>query len=122
MTQNELDELVAGNLPLKPVDFLVLAILQDGPRHGYGLVQEISARTRGQVSVRPGDLYRVLYRMVRQGLVAGEDGTDDDDRRRDYHVTDLGRRVARAEAVMLSDIIRDIGQSADTGQPGHAEA
>ena len=48
--------------PLKPVEFLVLSILQNGPLHGYGIVQEMNARTDGRVSPRPGDLYRILYR------------------------------------------------------------
>ena len=123
MTTKELDDMVAKNLPLKPVDFLVLAILRDGPMHGYGIVQEIASRTRDLVTVRPGDLYRVLYRMVRQGLVASEDegACDDDDRRRDYRITDLGREVARAEAAMLGDIIQDVS-TPELGQTDRAEA
>ena len=123
MTTEELDDMVAKNLPLKPVDFLVLAILRDGPRHGYGIVQEIASRTRDLVTVRPGDLYRVLYRMVRQGLVASdEDAGDDDDRRRDYRITDLGHEVAHAEAAMLGDIIRDVSTPTEVGQADRAEA
>ena len=44
----------------RTTDLLVLAVLGDGPQHGYGLAQEIAVRTKGQVAIRAADLYRVL--------------------------------------------------------------
>ncbi len=49
------------------MDLLILVVLIDGPGHGYAIAQEIGRRSRGQVTIRPGDLYRVLYRMDRAG-------------------------------------------------------
>jgi PadR family transcriptional regulator PadR len=100
-----------GGPPLKTTDLLVLAVLREGPQHGYAIAQEIAARTRGQVTVRPGDLYRVLYRMDRAGLIEAappparrRDASERDERRADYRITPLGRRVARAQATLLSEI------------------
>ena len=94
--------------PLRTTDLLVLTVLADGPQHGYGIAQEIGARTRGQLRIRPGDLYRVLYRMDRAGLIepATESSRrrENDERRVNYRITPLGRRVARAQAALLTEI------------------
>ena len=92
-------------LPLKPADFLLLAVLQDGPLHGYALVQEMAGRSDGRISIRPGDLYRVLHRLAEQGLVEGDDPEGPEARRRrEYRLTLLGAEVLRAEARRLSDL------------------
>ena len=94
-------------LPLKTTDLFVLAVLAGGPQHGYALSQQIDERSRGRVQVRPGDLYRVLYRMDAAGLieeVPARARPAGDDRRTYYRITPLGRRVARDQAEILSDV------------------
>jgi DNA-binding PadR family transcriptional regulator len=95
------------HLPLAPLDYLVLVVLADGPLHGYGLAREIGQRSDGVVEVRPGNLYRVLDRLLRRDLVAeatqeGGDGAADgtESTRRDYRITGLGRSVLAAEERM----------------------
>lgn len=101
-----------GEPPLRTTDLLVLAVLADGPQHGYGIAQDLEARTRGRVAVRPGDLYRVLYRMDRAGLIepaprsAARAATDE--RRAYYRITALGRRVAREQASMLTELCASV--------------
>lgn len=104
---------VRAELPLKPLEFLVLAVLDAGPLHGYGMVQRIDSRTDGIVRVRPGDLYRVLYRLERRRLletVADTAPGGGDDRRTYYALTDHGRRVLDAEAKMLSSVAAGVGR------------
>lgn len=95
--------------PLKPVEFLVLAILENGPLHGYGIVQEMSARTNGRVSPRPGDLYRILYRLDQWGLLEPDKRKLDNDaeRRSYYRLTDLGSSVLLSEAEFLAKLAAD---------------
>jgi DNA-binding PadR family transcriptional regulator len=95
--------------PLKPVELFVLAVLREGPLHGYGIVQEVAARSGGRIQVRPGNLYRVLDRLLDRGLVevAGNRGSGDE-RRTDYRITPLGRKTAQAEAKLLSLVIGDL--------------
>jgi DNA-binding PadR family transcriptional regulator len=97
---------------LRTTDLLILVILSDGPQHGYGIAQEIRTRSRNHVTVRPGDLYRVLYRMDSAGLIepmpASAREPDADDRRVQYRITPLGRRVARAQAALFSDICASV--------------
>jgi DNA-binding PadR family transcriptional regulator len=88
---------------------MILAVLTDGPQHGYAIAQEIVTRTRGQVTIRPGDLYRVLYRMDSAGLIesvpaSGRQRDGGSQRRADYRITPFGRRVARSQATLLHEI------------------
>jgi DNA-binding PadR family transcriptional regulator len=94
-------------LPLRPVEFDVLLALAAGERHGYGILQEVQERSDGAVVLEPGTLYRALRRMLAAGLVARTAARrdSDDDRRRYYRLTDLGRRVASAEAARLAEIV-----------------
>ena len=96
---------------MKPVDLLVLMVLLDGHRHGYGLVREIAERTGGQVKLVPGNFYSILKRLLDSGLLedegerpAEEPGRPD---RRYYGITSLGRAVAAAEARRLQLLIRE---------------
>ena len=94
--------------PLKSVEFLVLAVLRDESMHGYGLVQQISDRTDGRIALRPGDLYRVPYRMSERALVARADqhktSESGDERRTYYRITPKGRKTLAAEAEFLARI------------------
>ena len=96
-------------LPLKPVDFLVLLTLADRELHGYGIVAEISDRTEGRMRLVPGNLYAVLQRLQGQGLLEEADRRPvvdgEDQRRRYYKITPLGRRVTAAEAERLRGLV-----------------
>jgi len=89
-------------LPLRPVEFQILLSLAGGERHGYGIIQD--AKGRGETAPDIGTLYRALARMVDQGLIAAVDA--DDERRNYYRITDVGLRVAKAEARRLDALTR----------------
>lgn len=98
-------------LPLKPVAFHVLMSLADGERHGYAITQEITARTSARMRIEPGNLYRSIKALLDDGLIeeaAGRKTSDaDDERRRYYRITHLGRRVASAETARLEALVAD---------------
>jgi len=97
-------------LPLPPATFHILLALASGDRHGYGIIQDVAARTDNQLRLGAGTLYRSLQRMLEQALIAesGERPAPelDDERRRYYRITPFGEAVARAEARRLSDLVR----------------
>ncbi len=69
-------------LPLAPRDLLILAVLAEGPLHGYGLIKAVEARSEAGVLLDPANLYRVLRRMKRMGWIgeaANGDGVPDPD-------------------------------------------
>jgi DNA-binding PadR family transcriptional regulator len=84
----------------------ILLALADGEKHGYGIMLEVEANTAGQVKMGPGTLYGSIKRMLAGGLIAESDERPDpdldDQRRRDYSLTGLGRRVLAAEADRLT--------------------
>jgi DNA-binding PadR family transcriptional regulator len=102
--------LAAGEfLPLRPVEFQVLLSLAQGDRHGYGIMQEALSLSDGATVLEPGTLYRALRRMLRAGLVVESarrpDADRADERRRYYRLTELGRRVAVAEAARMNRLV-----------------
>jgi DNA-binding PadR family transcriptional regulator len=98
-----------AHLPLSAATFHILLSLADGERHGYAIMTEVAERTGGRVKLGPGTLYTALKRLVEDGVVmeVGERrDRDDDERRRYYRLTPLGRAVARAEARRLDEMVR----------------
>jgi len=96
------------HLPLKPVDLEILLALASGDTHGYGLVQAVADHTDQLIVLDPGNLYRVIKRLLDTGLVA-ESGKrtveDAAERRRYYRLTTLGERVLSAELDRLRRLV-----------------
>jgi DNA-binding PadR family transcriptional regulator len=91
-------------MALKPADFHVLLAVTDGPRHGYGIMKDVERESGGYVRLEIGSLYRLLERLLEEGLL--EPGQPDpDDRRRYFKITRLGRRVLKAEALRLEGLV-----------------
>jgi len=98
----------AEQLPLKPVDLQLLLALADGELHGYGLVLAIDRATDGLLKLDPGNLYRVIKRLLDEGLVAEAPPrrpAGGEERRRYYRMTPLGRRVLVAELRRLQSLV-----------------
>ena len=87
-----------------PVEFHVLIALSDGPRHGYGIMQDVAELTAGRIRLGPGTLYSIVKRFLRAGLI--EECEADAERRRCYRLTRKGRRVATEEAGRLTELAR----------------
>jgi DNA-binding PadR family transcriptional regulator len=96
-------------LPLSLPVFHMLLALSDGERHGYALKREILQRTGGKLNLGSGALYGSIDKMLEQALIEeSEERPDshlDDERRRYYRITPLGRRVAQAEAARLRQLV-----------------
>ena len=98
-------------LPMKPVAFQVLLSLSESERHGYGITQDIAARTSAKMRLEPGNLYRSLKTMLDDRLIEESEKRPapdlDDERRRYYRITPLGRKVARAEMARLEAMVAE---------------
>ena len=101
-----------GDLPvsLPPAVFQILVALADQDRHGYAIMQDVAARTDGRMKFSPGTLYGSIKRMLDEGLIVEvderPDPADDDERRRYYRLTPVGRQAAQAEAERLATLLR----------------
>jgi DNA-binding PadR family transcriptional regulator len=96
-------------LPLKPVELALLLALAEQELHGYGLVQAMSERSGKLIALEPGNLYRVIKRVLMSGLVAESERRPApdlaDERRRYYRLTPLGGRVLSAELARLRILV-----------------
>lgn len=95
-------------LPLRPVEFQILASLSRGPRHGYAILQDIEARGEGKAVPGMATLYRAILRLEQGGLITrARQAVDaaDDDTRRIYRLSPLGGAVVAAEASRLADLV-----------------
>ncbi len=97
-------------LPLTPAVFHILLALADGEKHGYAIMRQIEAMSHAQVKMGPGTLYGSIKRMLVAGLIEEADERPDpdldDQRRRYYRLTGLGRQVVRAETERLASLVK----------------
>jgi DNA-binding PadR family transcriptional regulator len=96
-------------LPLTPAIAHILLALADQDRHGYAIMQEVERITDGAVRMGPGTLYGSVKRMIASGLLEEADQRPDpeadDERRRYYRATVLGRAVLEAETTRMSALL-----------------
>jgi len=104
-----IDEDLQAHLPLAPPVFHMLLALCQGERHGYALKREVLRRTNGKLNLGAGALYGSIARMVEHGLIEESETRPDqhldDERRRYYRITLLGRRVAQAEMLRMRALV-----------------
>jgi DNA-binding PadR family transcriptional regulator len=97
-------------LPLPAATFHILMAVAEEDRHGYAIIQDVAARTGGELKLSAGTLYRSVQRMLEQGLITETRERPapelDDERRRYYRITPLGFAVAKAEVTRLTKLVR----------------
>src|SRR5215831_17797666 len=97
-------------LPLPTATFHILLAVADEDRHGYAIIQDVEARTGGELRLSAGTLYRSIQRMLEQGLIVEPRERPlpelDDERRRYYRITPFGRAVAEAESRRMAALLR----------------
>jgi DNA-binding PadR family transcriptional regulator len=97
-------------LPLPAATFHILMAVAEEDRHGYAIIQDVAARTGGELKLSAGTLYRSIQRMLEQGLIIETaerpDPEFDDERRRYYRISPFGAAVAKAEATRMSKLVK----------------
>ena len=111
-------------LPLKPKVLHVLLSVADGPRHGYNIMQEVAERTDGHVRLWPASLYALLRELEKADFIVESNvrpaAEEDDERRRYYALTPLGKRVLDAEVRRLEAIVQQARSSRALRQAARA--
>jgi DNA-binding PadR family transcriptional regulator len=95
-------------VPLTPSVFTILMVLSDADAHGYGIKKDVEQRSEGRIRLEPGTLYRVIGKLLDDGLIdeaRRKLQPNEDERRRYYRLTQLGRQVLVAEAERLAVLI-----------------
>ena len=91
-------ELNARSLQKGSAEMLILALVEERPRHGYEIAQLIKQRSGGEIRFQIPSLYPPLYRLERRGLVEGRWVEKAGERRRRYYrLTAAGRKALAAQ-------------------------
>jgi DNA-binding PadR family transcriptional regulator len=96
-------------IPLTPAVFYILLALAGGDKHGYQIMKQVKQDSQSQVKMGTGTLYGSLKRMLGDGLIeeAGDrpDPALDDERRRYYRLTAVGRRAFTTELQRYAEVV-----------------
>lgn len=96
-----------SNAEMRPATFFVLLALTDGAKHGYALLSDVEALSRGRVKLQVGSLYAVVDRVVAQGWVRVADELIVRGRVRRYlELTEQGRIILESETARLEQDAR----------------
>lgn len=98
-----------ANAPLTPAVLHILLALSVAERHGYGIMKQVEADSRGKVKMGPGTLYGSLGRMIDAGFIRESDKkvdpAMDDERRVYYQLTGLGQKALAAELERYREVV-----------------
>src|SRR5580698_3797597 len=96
--------------PLPSAAFHILLSLADEDLHGYAIMRQVEEQTEGRMRLGPGTLYSSIQALLEEGFVREVEGKAEHEpgheRRRYYHLTAAGRKVAQTEAGRLADLLR----------------
>jgi DNA-binding PadR family transcriptional regulator len=106
-------------LPLTAATLHILLALAGDDLHGYAIMQEVSRQSQGRYRLGPGTLYDNLEKLVEQGFIQelGHRAHDEDQRRRYYRLTSMGRGVLAAELTRLEDVVRAVKSRLELARP-----
>src|SRR5687768_15034323 len=94
------------------LDLLILKAVSLGKLHGYGVLLRIEQISGGALQIQQGALYPALYRLEHQGLITGEWGTSDNNRKAKYYrLTALGRKRLGEETASWNRLVEAIARS-----------
>ena len=85
----------------------LLALLNEGPRHGYEVIRDLEERFNGLYSPSAGTVYPRLAKLEEEGLVE----RTDEGRKATYRITDAGRSEVAARELDLADLQQDLDHS-----------
>ena len=93
------------------LDLLILKAVALGPLHGYGVLLRLAQISAGAFQVEQGALYPALGRLEHRGLLAGEWGTSENNRKAKYYrLTPIGRKQLDAQTARWEQVVRAIGR------------
>ncbi|HEY6490029.1 MAG: helix-turn-helix transcriptional regulator [Terracidiphilus sp.] len=96
--------------PLPTAAFQILLALAGEDLHGYGIMRQVEKQTNGRMRLGPGTLYSSIQTLLEEGLIDEVEGRDGgeahQERRRNYRLIGAGRKLARAEADRLAEMLR----------------
>ena len=84
------------------VYYILLSLME--PRHGYGIMQNVEVLSEGRIRLAAGTLYGAINTLLEKGWIMAMPG-DKDSRKKEYLITDAGKKVVAAEIVRLKELL-----------------
>ena len=110
-------DLQRGDIPT-----LILAVLQDGPLHGYGIARAVTDLSAETLQLREGALYPALRALEDQGLVTSTwEVQPSGPARRVYTLTTAGQAAADDRVRQWRAYVSALGRILQKGRKQHAE-
>lgn len=106
-------------LPLTETTFYLLLSMESKPRHGYAILKDVQTLSSGRIILSTGTLYGAIKRLVEQGWIErfeNPEAVENGRPRKEYKLTDLGRRIFKAELARLQHLVT-AAQSRISGEP-----
>lgn len=100
------EESVEKSTPLTEALFYILLSVRK-PNHGYGIIQEVERLTEGRVVLGPGTLYGAIQTMTAKGWIRIYSEETESRKKKEYIITDLGRRIFEEERKRLEELLRN---------------
>jgi DNA-binding PadR family transcriptional regulator len=98
------------------LDALLLAALEESPRHGYAVIEALRRGTGGRLDLPTGTIYPALRRLEQAGLISGSWSVVGGRRRREYRLTAAGKRALAGRRAEWRDFSSMISAALD-GRP-----
>jgi PadR family transcriptional regulator PadR len=108
--------MLTSELKKGSAEFLILAVLEHEPRHGYEISKLIEQRSKGVLTFHVASLYPLLYRMEKRGWIAGRWVEQAGQRRRRYYrILPAGVAILETQRESWKEFARAIGQVVGVG-------
>ena len=101
--------------PLTESYYFILLCLYRGPNHGYGIMQQALKLSKGSVRIGSGTMYGATGNMMKKGWIE-ECPAEGFDRKRQYRLTEAGRRALLEEVERLRDLCRAAEETMGGGE------
>lgn len=108
-TRNDVEVVLQQEQLKGHLEGLILAVLAAGPLHGYGIMEQLRARSSGVVDLEGGTVYPALHRLEASGQVAGKWSKGPGRRRRTYQLTRKGRAALAAQRTSWEQFVAALG-------------
>lgn len=87
------------------VYYILLSLYQ--PRHGYGIIQNVSALTGGRLVLGAGTLYGAISSLLEKQWILLYSEALDARKKKEYLITPLGKAAVRLEIARLESLVKD---------------
>ena len=97
------------------LDLLTLAVLADGPKHGYAVIEALRARSGDEFDLPEGTVYPALHRLEKGGMFASDWSVVQGRRRRTYRLTDKGTSALGEQRKRWDEFSSAVGKVLEGG-------